>query len=192
MEASSTTVNISAPETPTAEPAKHNHTANFGRYVKDCPKCMVQYPNGPEPRQKKAKAAKVASEAPLTREQIMAMLRESAPTVGSTATPAANGDTLAQLVQLMLAKEGKTLRKEEEDMARLEAGKQDMIRIVMESEALKLANQAACGHVKDNGRTAINGQVHNDGKFHPFCQRCFKEFPAYTPSGEQISNGVQI
>lgn len=179
MEASSTTLNISTPE-----PAKieHNHKKNFGRYVAGCPKCMEKYPDGPP--QKKAKAEPAPT---ITKEQILAILREEA---GATAAPVVQGDAeLKQLVQLMLNKEAKTLQKEEADAARKAAAREDMIRVVTETEAQKKAIQDACernNHSKENGRSAISGQVHNDGKFHPLCQRCMKEFPPRSPQREEL------
>lgn len=66
----------------------------------------------------------------------------------------------------------------------------------IEAEAAgKAAGQAACesnGHKKENGRSAIGGQIHNDGLFHPFCIRCFKEFTPTKPHSDMISGGVQM
>lgn len=202
MEASATTLNITnGPNTSAgtstesatgttahdlATPAVHNHKPNFGRYVAGCPRCIELHPDGPPA--KKPKAAK--STAPiLTRDDVIALLRENAPTATQSA---ANTDTLAQLVQLMLTKEGKQLRKEEEEAVRREAARQDMIRITREHEEMVARNQANCGHVKENGRSAINGQIHNDGLKHLFCQRCFKMFPPTRPNQEEMSNGLQM
>ena len=119
----------------------------------------------------------------------MAMLQEHAPQVA-----AASGDNgqLAQLVQLMLQKEAKTLNKESAEAVLREQARQDMLRITMEHVALVKRNQAACGHVKDNGRSTIGGQVHNDGMYHPLCLRCFKAFPPRRPQHEEIDTAVMV
>lgn len=170
MEASATTQNINAPTVTvtnaTDAKPKHNHKPNFGRYVAECAACVARYPDGPPKKSKKDKTA---------------------------APPAApSGDALSQLVQLMLAKEAKTIQKEQDDDARREEARQDMLRIAKEQEAQKLARQANCRHVKENGRSAINGQVHNDGLYHPICHHCFKEFTPVPPTGEKLQRGIQV
>lgn len=180
MQASATTETINGPSIPT-EPANHNHKPNFGRYVAGCPRCQEIHPNGPPPKKSRAKKSEATG---MTKDEMIAFLREQAPQVAAN-TP------LEQLVQLMLNKEAKVIQKENEEAKRKEAARQDMIRMTAEQEAVRIAAQNACGHVKENGRTAIVGQVHNDGLYHPFCQRCMKTFPPRRPNQEQLSRAVQ-
>lgn len=215
MEASTTTVNIVAEAPKAEEPTRfsndrviHNHKPNFGRYIAGCRKCQENHPDGPPPRPlRSAKApAAPAQIGGLTREDVIALLREPAPAttaapvaesaIGATSDPRA--DTLERLVELMLAREKKTLEKDASDEARKTAAREDMVRVAQEQEALTANMQANCGweygrpgsHTKENGKTAINGQVHNDGLYHPICFRCFKAFPPIPPRGEQVSRAV--
>lgn len=48
----------------------------------------------------------------------------------------------------------------------------------------------ASGHAKENGRSAIyQGQVHNDGAFHPRCFRCGKEFATIKATVDAMTAG---
>ena len=214
MEASSTTLNISGPvvEPVEAKPAVallngHNHKANFGRYVADCEGCQLKYPDGPpaarahvnqrrapnvlaqeksdEVEELKRKLAKAGAD--LARAQ-------AAPIV--VQAPASSGDPqLEALVKLMLGKEQRGLQKEADDLVRREESRQQMLTVERERIRQKEAREMACeanGHRKENGRTAINGQVHNDGLYHPICFHCFKTFPPVRPNQEAIQNGVQL
>lgn len=205
MEASTTTLNISAPAAAPVEAAPapvtnftnerviHNHKNIFGRYVAGCRKCEELHPEGPPARKPKKEAS-----TGLTREEVIALLREHAP--AAVAAGEAQAGTLETLVQLMMARESKTMVKDAEDEARRLKSREDMVRVAREQEALKLNMQTNCGweygrpgsHTKENGNSAINGQVHNDGLYHPICFRCFKAFPPRRPTGEMMSRGVSI
>lgn len=192
MDASSTTLNIAGPQVESPK-AEHSHKPNFGRYVADCPACIAKHPDGPP--QKPAKAKKSESTG-LTREEVIALLKENAPVATDAATA---GNHLEALVQLLLTKEGKIARKEQDEEIRRQRAREDMITATKEQEALIKARQDMCGaeygqpgrHIKENGRSAINGQVHNDGFYHPICFRCFKAFPKVRPGHEQLSTAVQ-
>ena len=213
MQAGVTTLNIQGPAGETEKPAEaattkftnhrqvHNHDARFGRYSKSCLACQAKYPAGPPKRIPKPTPPVVPS---LTREDVMELLREHAPKAveaaeaAPTATPSAETTTLERLVQLMLNRESRTLQKEDADEKRKQQSRQDMVKMAKEQEALTSNIQANCGweygrvgsHTKENGRSAINGQVHNDGLYHPICFRCFKAFPPVKPSAEQLRSGV--
>ncbi len=102
---------------------------------------------------------------------------------------------MAELIQLLLRKEVAGLHKEEETAAKILQAREDMRRVESEKIAIEKQRQDDCerytGHKKENGRSAISGQQHNDGLIHPFCQRCFKQMTPYAPGKEQISNGLQ-
>ncbi len=216
MEAGVTTLNIQAqPEPAPAQvqaPTKfanthipHNHKPNFGRYVNGCHACMAKWPDGPPVRTRRPQAQVAPPVDPgLTREDVIALLREHAPQVvqAAEAAPAAEKtaeqNTLERLVQLMLARESKMLIKDEADEARKLQSRKDMVKMAQEQIAMKKNIQDNCGweygrpgsHTKENGRSAINGQIHNDGKYHPICMRCFKEFTPETPNAQQMRSGV--
>ena len=202
MEASATTVNI-ATEIPKIEvkladstPARHSHGPNFGRYVPDCPGCMVKYPEGPPVRINKQRSPVVVAEEKARESKKLELLNEqlkSQLAISLKPEPAKPQDEqMAELLKLMLGKESRGLAKEQADEARKQVSREQMLAIEMEAVRQVQARQAACGHVKENGRSAIGGQVHNDRLFHPVCFRCFKEFTPYQPSGENIQNGMQV
>ena len=134
---------------------------------------------------------------PDLRSEILRILSEQMPQqIQMTAPP--SSDTLEQLVRLMLAKQEKDVRKENDDDRRRAIAREDMLKVAKEQEQIIAIRQAQCGaeygrpgsHTKENGRSAINGQVHNDGLYHPVCFRCFKEFTPQRPGHEQISTSV--
>ncbi len=221
MEAGVTTLNIQAQPEPAPvqvqAPTKfanthipHNHKPNFGRYVNGCHACMAKWPDGPPVRTRRPPVpvpAAAPAEPGLTREDVIALLREHAPQVvqaveAAEAVPmaekTAEQNTLEKLVQLMLNREAKALVKDEADEARKLQGRKDMVRMAQEQEAMKSNIQSNCGweygrpgsHTKENGRSAINGQIHNDGLYHPICFRCFKAFPPEKPNAQQVRSGV--
>ena len=143
-------------------PTKHTHKPNFGRYVADCPRCVEQHPDGPPQRKPRA-----AAETP-------------------------SGSEFAELIRLLTSDKLKQLEKEaREEKRRKQTQSEDLV-IAREQEAQRLAQQAACGHVKENGRSTRVGQVHNDGLFHSFCQRCGHPWPAVRPTGDQLPSGVMV
>ena len=106
--------------------------------------------------------------------------------------PAVQSDRLSQLLELLLAEKAEEVQKRSDEKIRKEQARQDMVKTAREYEALVQASQDNCSHTKENGRTAISGQVHNDRKFHPFCQRCFKAFTPVDPTPEQMPRGMQM
>jgi hypothetical protein len=205
MDAGVTTLNIQAPtaEAPTKfanDRIPHNHKPNFGRYVTGCLACQAKHPDGPPKRAPKAKAPAVPT---LTREDVIALLREHAPQAVQAAESApaeqtTEPGTLEKLVQLMLNRESRTLQKEDADEKRKLQAREDMVKVAKEQEAMTKNIQDNCGweygrpgsHTKENGRTAVNGQIHNDGLYHPICFHCFKAWPPVKPSSEQLRSGV--
>ena len=190
MEASSTTVNIEAPTF-----GQHNHGRNAGKFVEGCARCMELNPvraigNIEEtPVEDGPIGVPVISDEdrPLTRTEVMEMLRQVAPQQGTSAN-------LDQLVQLMLSDKAQKIAEETLTADRKERNKADMRRAVAEQMAIIKARQDACevtGHSKENGRSAIVGQIHNDGFYHPLCQHCQKEFPKRRPQREEIITAVE-
>ncbi len=101
--------------------------------------------------------------------------------------------TFEQQKELMLAMvtemrkpDQETLDKKERERIRLQRQREDMIKVAnMEMAAVK-ANQAACSHRKENGRTLFHGQVHSDGFYHGICLRCQFLLPPSRPSPEMM------
>ena len=207
-------------QAPKSTASRHNHGPNFGRYVTGCEGCIAKYPLGPPPRGavKSAKAAAAGREATKKYEAVASsanaavdgLLNEierlkqklaqaqnfplTVPSDIQLPKSRTEEDPMAELVGIMLRKEAAQARKEQTQEERNATSREQMLAIEMQAIAMKEANQAACektGHVKENGRTAINGQIHNDGYYHPFCIRCFKTFKKVLPRGEFIQNSVQ-
>ena len=216
MEASSTTLNITTPE-PTAKiewtPANtvfkgHSHGPNFGRYVEGCPACAIKFPDGPvkrimRPRRKTLQSKSEASEkviADLLAEvnrlnalppKVVVVPGPAPEPVAMPQTPLTASTSTEELVKIMLRREAKTIEKEEATLARIQASREDMLRVGREQEMQKQFREDHCSHTKENGRTAIcNQQIHNDGYVHPFCQRCFKTFSKYRPQHDQMPTSV--
>lgn len=138
---------------------KHNHGKNFGRFVQDCPRCLELHPDGPP--QKVAKA-KESSE---TNELLKLLIRRE---------------------EAALARQDEEQRKREDDAARKEAAKAQLRADIERDAHNKLAAQMACAHQMPNGHSArTDGQIHNDGMFHPFCQICQYHWPPRAPYREE-------
>ena len=63
------------------------------------------------------------------------------------------------------------------------------------SEKSKKAIQAACGangHRKENGTSAVSGQVHGDGMIHPVCLKCAMEFVPIKATTAQMMQGANL
>ena len=100
--------------------------------------------------------------------------------------------TAAQLKDMMIAfaqeirrptpEQEEETQKKKELLARTKADKLELVRIEMESKAQR---EASCAHLKQNGQSTIMGQKHSDGKIHPICLRCQKEFPPYRARTEE-------
>lgn len=197
----------------------HSHGPNFGRFVADCPGCLKKYPNGPPARgtvkrakaiarlegeRATAKVEKVATAANAAVDGLLAKITLLEKKLAAAEQRPINipadiqlpkmrneEDPMAELVGIMLRKEAAQARKEQTQEERNATSREQMLAIEMQAVAMRKANQDACLHQKENGRTAINGQIHNDGLYHPFCQRCFKTFTPVVPRGENIQNAVQ-
>lgn len=202
MEASSTTMNITGPAAPdpeTKRPIRHSHGANFGKFIAGCPRCLWnrENPDRESPSHKKRRKESVrpqveAAVSAVTKEQILAILRENAPKVLTNAAAETQENTLQQLVKLMLARESRTLKKEEDTEARRLQMREEMVKVARENIANLERHQAACNHTKENGRSSVaQSQIHNDGYIHPFCMRCQKTFPKRRPYRDEQSTSVE-
>ena len=203
MDATSTTLNISSEAQGTGFLPGHTHKANFGRYVDGCPRCAELHPEGPPTRTSTVAVGGVGAEIGLAaenerlRKELTAALLAGVPkTEPPSQLPASsNNPEMEALIQLMLRKETRGLEKEEQDRARMLANREQNLNIERGRIELQRQREEACertGHVKENGRTAVNGQVHNDGMYHPVCFHCFKEFPPVRPGHDQIETGIQV
>lgn len=104
---------------------------------------------------------------------------------------AAQMESLKEFARELKAPDPETAEAIAKEKARKEEARQRRIaEIKMEQEA-KEQGQAMCekaGHLKDNGRTAVvQGQVHNDSHFHPFCLRCGKKFAPFKATVEAMT-----
>lgn len=87
------------------------------------------------------------------------------------------------------------LAKKEAEKARRAENRAQMIQMIQEGDAKRLAQQAMCeryGHKKENGRSGISGQVHSDGLLHLLCVRCNKQFPGVKPDQEHMPTGISV
>lgn len=98
-------------------------------------------------------------------------------------------DLLAAIRELK-APSAKELAKEEEEQQREAARRKQMIELATEEMKAKVNRQRACGHVKQNGDTLFQGQIHSDGLYHPICMRCGKEGTPQEPPKELLAQGV--
>lgn len=197
----------------------HSHGANFGRYVKDCPACIKRWPDGPPVRGATVKRAKnlpklekeriaksvetvatqanaavdgLLSEIEQLKRKLAAAQNKPFDIPADTQWPERRTEEnpMAELVAIQLRREAREAAKEQAKFDRDAKNREDNLAMEQMKIAQIQATQAACSHTKENGRTAINGQVHNDGLYHPFCQRCFKTFTPVLPRGENIQNAV--
>ncbi len=184
MEASSTTLNIAGPATK----VNHNHKPNFGRYVADCPKCVVLHPNGPPLRARKTKVkhseVAVDSTAALTAEQIAEIVAKNAPAGAMTM------DQVMMVIKALREPDPEDAEKKRKEKERIRINRENMIAVTKLEEQEKQRRYANCNHRKENGRPAWVGQVHSDGMFHPVCSHCAMEGKPVAPRQDQMQMGV--
>lgn len=86
--------------------------------------------------------------------------------------------------------EKKAKEAEDKERRRLAA-----VQMAETSEKSKKAIQAACGangHKKENGTSAVSGQVHGDGMVHPVCLKCAMEFVPFKATTQMIMQGANL
>ncbi len=98
---------------------------------------------------------------------------------------------MTRLITEMRKPDQETLDKKERERIRLERQKEDMIKVANMEIAATRANQAACSHKKENGRTLFHGQEHSDGMVHPICLRCQFLMPPYRVTAD-LATGFNI
>lgn len=115
-----------------------------------------------------------------------AMLQEMSPAdlqelMKQMQAPSASGQTFTMDQVLAVVKEfASELKKpslEEQEKQEADRKRRLMIaqeRVIIAKEFTEQQEriQSSCPHVKENGRTAIQGQVHSDGMWHGFCFKC--------------------
>ncbi len=109
--------------------------------------------------------------------------------------------TYEQLQELLMtaAREFKKPSAEEQakldkEKARREQAALESCIMAEEAEKQKQAVISACaagGHKKENGRSAIQGQIHSDGKFHGICFHCQWEAPPVAMAPESFAGGIE-
>ena len=99
-------------------------------------------------------------------------------------------DQLMFLIQELKKPDEETQRKLADEKARREQERKNMIELAMLEEQKRLEREANCNHKKDNGRTAVVGQVHSDGFYHGICQHCQKAFTPTRPTTEMMQMGT--
>lgn len=113
----------------------------------------------------------------------------SRPETSVSMTPTQLRDFAAALVAELrkpTEEQQEEIQKKKDILERAKRDKIELVRIEMES---KRSREENCSHKKQNGDTCIMGQKHSDGKVHPICVRCQKEFPPYALRPE-MDNGV--
>ncbi len=205
MEASSTTLNISPSTTEPETPKKHSHGANFGRYVEGCQMCAYNYPEGKDgPRRMDNRTAKRKAkreaEAPtgLTQEQVLAMIaqvvsRQPTPVIVESTPQVAPVMTMEQVLAMireLKAPDPEEAEKKADQKKREAEARKQMLEVAQVEEQQKALRESNCDHKKQNGRTAIFGQAHSDGMYHPVCLHCFKEFTPVPLTRDQMQMGV--
>lgn len=99
-------------------------------------------------------------------------------------------EQLAYFIQEMKKPDTETAEKLAKEKARRAQEQKNMIELAMLEEEQKLQREANCNHRKENGRSAVVGQIHSDGYYHGVCQHCFKTFTPVKPTTEQMMMGV--
>ena len=166
------------PELENVDDLKHSHKPNFGRFVKGCVKCE----SNPEKYRKKGqKRAPKDGTVNMTYEQLQDLLSK-----GSSM----NSDAIKTLVTELRRPEPEEEERRRLEKERLASRKAIRVAEIQLEEDMKKQRQSMCGHMKENGRSAIvRGQVFSDGCYHPMCHRCGKELEVI-PLGRGEMAGV--
>lgn len=77
------------------------------------------------------------------------------------------------------SEEEKAKQKKEKELQ--DRRRKEAIILAKEEEEAVRKRQANCSHLKESGKTAVMGQVHSDGLYHPLCIKCQKEFTPVEP-----------
>ena len=105
-------------------------------------------------------------------------------------------ETLKMLLKLFLAEKQEEMQAKVDTKKKLADSKVEMRKMITKFNADKARGQDFCGqggHRSEDGKfSLIGGQVQNDGLYHPFCRRCFKEFPPRSPHGTEIENALPV
>lgn len=191
------------------EKTQHSHAKNYGRIVVGCPRCMeIVVERGSATTSNTAVSVETvevsdASVAP----GVFVMPPTSATVTAAPIVPqvvppppAPSGVMTMEQVMLMIQAlrepDDETKRKRQEErllQARREAEALQLAKDEMEQKAFRHSH---CGtghgpHTKDNGRSAIQGQIHSDGMFHGICVRCGYQPTPVQPAVGTIVGGIQ-
>lgn len=99
-------------------------------------------------------------------------------------------EELIELVRELRKPDQETLDKKEAERKKLEQDRKQMIQLAELELRTKRARQSNCNHKKEDGRTALAGQVHSDGKIHPICLHCHIELTPQDPPRELLAQGI--
>ncbi len=159
---------------------KHNHGPNFGRFVKDCPRCEQV---GPKVYESKRKPAQEHTPEPMQPQGVYLTFEQLQELMEKKADPSSNGElkeALEAFATKLMAGNPDEIAKKEAEAKRKEEARARRIAEVRVAEEAKAMREQMCedhGHVKENGKTAIvRGQAYNDNFYKPFCLVCGKDF----------------
>lgn len=81
----------------------------------------------------------------------------------------------------------------DEEKTRKEAHRASAIELAMAEQQSKIDRESRCNHTRaEDGKRTIGGQVHSDGKIHPLCLRCGKEFEPTDAPREMLMGATGI
>lgn len=103
---------------------------------------------------------------------------------------AAQADSFKEVMRELKAPDPEVAAEKAAERARKDAARQRRVAEIKAEEEGRAALQAMCGHKKENGHSAINGQIHSDGLYHPICIHCFKAFEPIKPTPDMGVGGV--
>lgn len=99
-------------------------------------------------------------------------------------------EALKGFAQELKAPTPKQLAEEQEEARKKAIRMKQMIELATVEINAKKQRQASCGHVKQDGSTLFQGQIHSDGLYHPLCMRCGKEGKPQAPPRELLAQGL--
>ena len=120
------------------------------------------------------------------------MTKPAVPVVPTAPDAADELATLRTMVALMVEERSEVVAEKKAAKQRREISKMQMRAEIEKARGLTLARQAACNHTMPKGENSVFGQVHSDGKYHPICVVCQKEFAPRAPRGTEIETNVEM
>lgn len=97
---------------------------------------------------------------------------------------------ITHAIQELKKPDAETAAKLAIERERRESDMRAMVELAKTQELETRRRQETCSHRKENGERSVGGQIHSDGKIHPICLRCQKQFTPIDPPQELLSTGV--